>query len=247
VSSAWREATLERIAPLTPRISSFYFRLPLPGHIAGQHVDVRLTAEDGYSAQRSYSVASRPGAALMELAIERLDDGEVSSFFHEAAQPGDAFELRGPLGGHFTWRGDDVRPLLLIAGGSGIAPLIAIARERAAKAPETKCLLVYSARSWEALAYRDELAQQGLTLALITTREKHPQAHDRRLDRALLAELLASWQHTPASSYVCGSTPFVEAVTAALLDLGVPAPTIRAERYGGADPSGRARADDVTP
>lgn len=247
MSAAWREATLERVEKLSPRISSFFLRAPLPGHVAGQHVDVQLTAPDGYSAQRSYSIASAPGAELMELAIERLDDGEVSSFFHEAAQPGDAIELRGPLGGHFVWRASDGGPLLLVAGGSGIAPLIAIARERALKAPDTKCLLIYSARSWEELAYREELLAQSLKLALITTREKHPEAHDRRLDRALLAELLASWQQTPTTSYVCGSTPFVEAVTSALVDLGLPAASIRAERYGRAGPSGRASEKQLTP
>ena len=236
---AWRESILERIEPLTPRISSFLLRSPLPVQVAGQHVDVRLTAPDGYSAQRSYSIASRPAAPLLELAIERLDDGEVSAFFHEVARPGDVIELRGPLGGHFVWRGDDRRPLLLVAGGSGIAPLIAIARERAAIAPETECLLVYSAQRWDDLAYRDELLRAAedarFRLVLATTREAKRRSgdYDRRLDRALLGELLATWPMLPANSYVCGSTPFVEAVTGALVELGLPPDGIRAERYGG--------------
>ena len=234
--SAFAEATLERIEQLTPLISSFFLRTPLPDHIAGQHVDVRLTAPDGYSAQRSYSIASAPGAPLLELAIERLDGGEVSAFFHAAAQVGDAIELRGPLGGHFIWRASDGGPLLLVAGGSGIAPLIAIARERLVKAPDTPCLLVYSAQTWDDLAYRDELLESGAQVRLITTREPRRRAsdYDRRIDRDLLDEVLASWRSTPARSYVCGSTPFVEAVTSALVELGLPSASLRAERYGGA-------------
>jgi ferredoxin-NADP reductase len=233
---SFRESILERIEPLTPRISSFFFRTPLAPHLAGQHVDVQLTAPDGYTAQRSYSIASAPGSALLELAVERIDDGEVSSFFHEAAQVGDAIELRGPLGGHFIWRGEDTKPLLLIAGGSGIAPLIAIARHRARIAGATPCLLVYSAQTWNDLAYRDELLASNATVRLVTTRgpKQRDGDYERRLDRALLAELLASWQQTPASSYVCGSTPFVETVTRALVELGVPPGSVRAERYGGA-------------
>jgi ferredoxin-NADP reductase len=232
---SFRQAVLERIEPLTPRISSFFFRAPLAPHLAGQHVDVQLTAPDGYTAQRSYSIASAPSAPLLELAIERLDDGEVSSFFHEAAQVGDTLELRGPLGGHFVWRGEDARPLLLIAGGSGIAPLIAIARHRARTAPATPCLLVYSAQTWDDLAYRDELLASNATVRLVTTRGPKQRDTDyaRRLDRALLAEVLAAWRQTPGSSYVCGSTPFVEAVTSALVELGIPPASVRAERYGG--------------
>jgi ferredoxin-NADP reductase len=232
---SFQQAVLERIAPLTPRISSFFFRAPLAPQLAGQHVDVQLTAPDGYTAQRSYSIASAPGAALLELAIERLDDGEVSSFFHEAAQVGDNIELRGPLGGHFVWRGD-AKPLLLVAGGSGIAPLIAIARHRAQATPATPCLLLYSAQTWDDLAYRDELLASNASVRLITTRglKRRESDYERRIDRALLAEVLASWPHTPANSYVCGSTPFVETVTSALVELGLAPGSLRAERYGGA-------------
>ncbi|HEY6876549.1 MAG TPA: FAD-binding oxidoreductase [Polyangiales bacterium] len=236
---SFQEATLERVERLTPRISSFSFRSTLAAHLAGQHVDVLLTAPDGYTAQRSYSIASAPGSELLELAIERVNDGEVSSFFHEAAEVGDKIALRGPLGGHFVWRGDDVRPLLLVAGGSGIAPLTAIARHRARTAPGTPCLIVYSAQTWEDLAYRDELLASNATVRLITTRgEKHRDSdYERRIDRALLAEILDSWQQTPANSYVCGSTPFVENVTSALVELGLPPGSVRAERYGGVLPS----------
>jgi ferredoxin-NADP reductase len=238
--SAWREAVLERIEPLTPRISSFFLRIGLPAQRAGQHLDVQLSAPDGYTAQRSYSIASRPGAPLVELAIERLDDGEVSSFFHEVAQPGDTLDVRGPLGGHFVWSAADGGPLLLIAGGSGIAPLIAIARERCATDASTKCLLIYSARHWADLAYRDELLghaehDANFEVLFVTTREPRRRTSDleRRLDTGLLGELLRAFGEAPRHSYVCGSTPFVETVTSALVQLGVPAHDIRAERYGG--------------
>jgi ferredoxin-NADP reductase len=235
---SFQESILERIEQLTPRISSFYFRSPLAPHLAGQHVDVQLTAPDGYLAQRSYSIASAPGAPLLELAIERLDEGEVSSFFHSGVQVGDAIELRGPLGGHFVWR-ENPAPLLLVGGGSGIAPLIAIARHRVARSPRTPCLIVYSAQTWDDLAYRDELLASNATVRLVTTRgpKQRDSDYERRLDRALLAELLAHWQETPESSYVCGSTPFVETVTRALVELGLPPGSVRAERYGGVIPS----------
>ncbi len=232
----FQEGIIERIEALTPRIRSFFFRAPLGPHRAGQHVDVQLSAPDGYTAQRSYSIASAPGSALLELAIEKLDDGEVSSFFHETAQVGDSIELRGPLGGHFVWHGDEPAPLLLIAGGSGIAPLIAIERHRARSVPALKCLVVYSAQTWSDLAYRDELLASNATSRFITTRgpKQRAQDYERRLDRALLAEILSAWQHTPGSTYVCGSTPFVETVTSALVELGLPPGSVRAERYGGA-------------
>jgi ferredoxin-NADP reductase len=121
-SAHWLEARIERIEAVTPRMRSFFFASPMAAHLAGQHVDVRLTADDGYEAQRSYSIASAPGSAQLELLIEKLDDGEVSPFFHEIARVGDTIELRGPIGGHFIWRVEDGGPLALVAGGSGIAP-----------------------------------------------------------------------------------------------------------------------------
>src|SRR5206468_10076052 len=149
----WHEAVIERIVHRTPRITSVFLRAPIGAHVAGQHVDVRLTAPDGYQAQRSYSIASAPGTEAIELAIERLEHGEVSPFFHEVARPGDTVEVRGPIGGHFVWRAEDGGPILLIAGGSGIVPLMAIARHRATAALETIALLVYSARTWEELVF----------------------------------------------------------------------------------------------
>lgn len=237
--SRWQQAVIERIERRTPRVVSVYLRTPLAPHIAGQHVDIRLTAADGYQARRSYSIASAPDAELVELAIERLDDGEVSPYFHEVAQAGDSVELRGPLGGHFIWRAQDGGPLLLVAGGSGVVPLMAMIRYRAIAAPDVPVLLVYSSRTWEEIVFRDELlaapAQQpDFDFVLTTTREPRRRAEDfdRRIDRALVSEILARWGHTPQHVYVCGSNAFVEAATRALVDKGLPPRRIRAERYG---------------
>ena len=238
--SAWREATIERIVVQTPRVKSFFLRAPIARHVAGQHIDVRLTAEDGYRAQRAYSIASAPGEAALELAIEELRDGEVSPYFHEVAQVGDRFEVRGPLGGHFVWRARDGGPLLLVGGGSGVAPLMAMVRDRARAAPGVPALLVYSSRTWEDVIFRDELlrahdARNGFDLVLTITRgpRGRPQDHERRLDASLLSDLIARWGHTPRHAYACGADAFVEAVTAALVRDGIPAAHVRAERYGG--------------
>jgi ferredoxin-NADP reductase len=239
--SRWREATIERIVPQTARVVSVFLRVPLARHVAGQHLDIRLTAPDGYQAQRSYSIASAPGNGLVELAIERLDNGEVSPYFHEIAQPGDTIEARGPIGGHFIWRAGDGGPILLIAGGSGVVPLASIVRDRAIAAPGVEALLAYSARRWEELIFRDELLAAGenapgLTVVVTTTREprRRPDDFERRLDRSLLRDILARWNRTPQQVYVCGANGFVEAVTRALVLEGLPPARIRAERYGGA-------------
>jgi ferredoxin-NADP reductase len=241
VRSRWLAATIERIERRTPRIVSLFFRVPLGPYVAGQHVDIRLTAPDGYQAQRSYSIASAPGSDLLELAIERLEEGEVSPYFHEVAAVGDTIEMRGPLGGHFVWRPADGGPLLLLGGGSGVVPLVAMARDRGTAAPDVPALLVASARIWDELLYRDELiaaalAQPQLTVTCTTTREppRRPQDYGRRLDRALLAEILARWGHAPRHVYVCGANAFVDAVADGLIAEGVPIPIIRTERYGGA-------------
>ncbi|HET7031831.1 MAG TPA: FAD-binding oxidoreductase [Casimicrobiaceae bacterium] len=240
----WQQATIERIVPQTPRVVSVFLRTAIGPHEAGQHLDVRLTAPDGYEAQRSYSIASAPGAPELELAIERLEEGEVSPYFHEIAQPGDTFEIRGPIGGHFIWRAEDGGPLLLIGGGSGVVPLMAIARHRERVAAKTPALLVYSARTWDEIIYRDELFDLEATdvnfrLVLTTTREARRRSHDydRRLDRTLLREIMADWGRVPRHAYACGSNTFVEAVTSALVADGVPASIIRAERYGGSEPA----------
>lgn len=237
----WRTATIARIDRPTPRIASVLLDVPLQNAVAGQHLDVRLTAPDGYQAQRSYSICTPPGVAPVELAVERLGDGEVSPFFHEVARTGDAIEVRGPLGGHFIWRTQDGGPLLLVGGGSGIAPLMAIARERSLKAPDVPALLVYSARTWEDMIFRDELAamqarEPAFTFVAVTTRGQPQRKTDfgRRIDAALLGEILSIWARTPLHAYVCGSNRFVESAASALVDRAVPAARIRTERYGGA-------------
>ena len=236
----WVSASIERVVHQTPRAVSVFVRAPLPEHVAGQHVDVRLTADDGYQAQRSYSIASAPGAAALELVIERLPDGEVSPYFHEAAQPGDTFDLRGPLGGHFVWRAADGGPLLLVGGGSGVVPLMSIAREHAARASTAPALLVYSARTWGDIIFRDELlaaraAGRTLEIMLATTREDPRPGVDLggRLDAATLGGVLARWGHAAQRAYVCGSNPFVEAIATALVEAGLAPARIRTERYGG--------------
>jgi ferredoxin-NADP reductase len=238
--SRWQEAVIERIVHQTPRITSVFLRVPLGPYVAGQHVDVRLSAPDGYQAQRSYSIASGPGADVIELAIERLEDGEVSPYFHEVAQPGDTIEIRGPIGGHFIWRAEDGGPVLLIGGGSGVVPLMAIVRDWSTPSPKTPLLLAYSARTWEELIFRDELLdidarEPGFTFIVATTRgpRHRPQDFDRRLDRSLVRDLLTRWAHAARDAYVCGSNVFVEAVTESLVQQGVPPARIRTERYGG--------------
>jgi ferredoxin-NADP reductase len=239
-TTQWTDARITRIERRTARLSSVFLEAALAQHVAGQHVDVRLTAPDGYQAQRSYSIASAPGARDLELAIERLDDGEVSPYFHEVAQPGDTIEVRGPFGGHFIWRPEDGGPVLLVAGGSGIAPLMAIARAWSIAAAATPLLLFYSARTWDDLVYRDELlamAARTAAFAFVAATTRGPrqraQDFDRRLDRPMLLEILGRWDAAPAHVYVCGSNAFVGTAADHLVGAGVPARIIRTERYGG--------------
>ncbi|MEP6730679.1 MAG: FAD-binding oxidoreductase [bacterium] len=236
----WQDAVVERVLHRTSRVASLFLNTTLGAHEAGQHLDVKLTAPDGYVAERSYSIASAPGDRSIELAVERLENGEVSPFLTDDVQPGDTLEVRGPIGGHFIWRAQDGGPLLLIGGGSGVAPLMAILRHRLAVAPDTTTLLAYSARTWEELIFRDELliaaaSDARLNLIVTTTREgRHrPGDYERRFDRESLREILRNWGAIPAHAYVCGSTPFVEAVASALVDNGIGSSVIRTERYGG--------------
>lgn len=239
-ASSWRPATIVRIAVQTARVRSYFLTVDLWEHAAGQHVDVRLSAPDGYQAQRSYSIASRPGMPELELIVERLDDGEVSPYFHEVARVGDAIEMRGPIGGHFVWRAGDGGPLLLIGGGSGMVPLLAMLRERAVRAPEVPVLFLYSVRTLADVIGRDELLlaearDPRSTLVLATTRGRaeRPQDRAQRLDRAALEEIIGRWGHAPRHAYICGSNAFVGAMAGALVATGVAPGIVRTERYGG--------------
>lgn len=238
----WQQAEIACIAPLTRRIMSFTFRLPEPfAFRAGQHVDVRLTAPDGYRVERSYSIASAPEMqSQIELVIERLEHGEVSPFFHEIAEVGDDIEIRGPIGGHFVWGPEDGGPVLLIGGGSGVVPLVSMLRHRAARGSEVPALLLFSARTWDDIIFRDELLaldgrRDGFELALTLTRESPRRTHDfdRRVDTEMLAEVLARLPGPPRHVFVCGTNAFVEAGAQSAIKAGVPAGIIRTERYGG--------------
>jgi ferredoxin-NADP reductase len=227
----------------TPRVKSIVLVVPdWPGHRAGQHVDVRLTAEDGYQAQRSYSIASAPEDEQVVLTVERLEDGEVSTYLVDELVPGDSVELRGPVGGYFVWEQSLGGPLFLVAGGSGIVPLRAMLRHRAAVRSSVPARLLYSSRSPEDVIYRDDLdrlaADGEVDVALTLTREwpEGWSGHRGRVDSALLEEV--AW--TPAEralTYVCGPTGFVETVANALVELGHDPARIRTERFG---PTGRA-------
>ncbi|RWB57707.1 ferredoxin reductase [Mesorhizobium sp.] len=239
--SPWQTATISRIEKRTPRVTSFWFQPSRPfTHLAGQHVDVRLTAPEGYQARRSYSIASAPEAgAGIELAIERLDDGEVSPFFHDVAAVGDEIELRGPLGGHFIWEASDGGPVLLVGGGSGVVPLMAMVRHRASQKSAAPIALVFSARVWDEVVFRDELIRlddrrDGFDLVLTLTREqaRRPADYSRRVDAKMMAQAMERLPKAPRLAYVCGSNAFVSAAAEALIDAGVPAGIIRTERYG---------------
>jgi ferredoxin-NADP reductase len=207
------------------------------GHRAGQHVDVRLTAEDGYQAQRSYSIASAPGDGLA-LTVERLEDGEVSPYLVDEAREGDRVEVRGPIGGYFVWDEDDPAPVLLIAGGSGVVPLMAMARHRARAGGTVPMRLVYSSRTLDDVIYRgelDELAARGDGFDVVhtLTREQPPgwTGYARRIDRKLLGEVAFPANEQP-KVFVCGSTRFVDAAADGLVELGYDAQWIRTERFG---------------
>ncbi len=204
------------------------------GHRAGQHVDVRLTAADGYQAERTYSIASAPEDDVVELTVERVDDGEVSPYLVDELRPGDLFEVRGPIGGHFTWSADEGGPLLLIAGGAGLVPLMSMLRHRAARASAAQVHVLVSARSADDVLYRDELIEleprEGLHVAYTYTRAAPPgwTGWSRRVDPAMVAEVSPG---ADARCFACGPTPFVERVTE-LLVAGHDSRKIHAERFG---------------
>jgi ferredoxin-NADP reductase len=238
----WRVATVSDIRDESRSARTLVLDVPQwAGHRAGQHVDVRLVAEDGYQAQRSYSIASPPEQRSIELTVERINNAEVSPYLCDTLAAGDGLEVRGPIGGYFVWDFSLGGPLLLVAGGSGIVPLMSMLRHHAlADAPTRARIpvkLLYSARTWNDIIYREELQsldeRPELDVRFTLTRDVPPgwTGYSRRIDRALLEA--ASW---PASekplAFVCGPTPLVESVSAMLVDLGHDPARVRTERFG---------------
>jgi ferredoxin-NADP reductase len=235
----WQLGEVRAIVVETPRVKSLLLHVPAwQGHLPGQHVDIRLTAEDGYQAQRSYSIASPPEDELLTLTVERLDNGEVSPYLVDDVRVGDQFELRGPIGGYFVWTVATRGPLCLIAGGSGIAPLAAMLRHRARRKVRAPALLLYSSRSLEEVIYREELdtmarGDPNLRLVNTLTREQPDgwTGYRRRIDKAMLAEASFAPEQNP-KIFICGPTPLVEDASRFLVELGHPFPSIKTERFG---------------
>jgi ferredoxin-NADP reductase len=233
----WQLAEVVDVLTETPRVKTIAFDVAdWAGHRAGQHVDVRLTDEDGYQAERSYSIASAPNGTRLDLTVVRIADGEVSPYLADELRPGDRIELRGPVGGYFVWEPPQGGPLLLVAGGSGIAPLMAMIRLRAAAGSDVDTRLLFSSRGWDDIIYRDELERlngNGLTVVHTLTSSQPPgwTGYARLVDAAMLAEVGPSPAERPRV-YVCGPTPFAQAVTEALVHLGHDPQGIKTERFG---------------
>lgn len=223
----WQLATVASVKQETPRVKSFRLRVPMwMPHLPGQHYDVRLTAPDGYRAQRSYSVASSPlDVGEVELTIDRLDDGEVSPYFHEVLEEGDEVEVRGPFASYFVWRGE--QPVTLVGGGSGVVPLMCMLRHRRKTMPELPMRLVYSVRNAEDVIYADELGEE--TVLTYTREPPHGwPGHTGRID----AELIANEAFGAGPAFVCGTNGFVESAVELLLASGMEPGAIRTERFG---------------
>jgi ferredoxin-NADP reductase len=235
----WTLGEVVELIDETPRVRSIVLEVPeWPGHRAGQHVDVRLTAEDGYQAQRSYSIASAPEDGRLAITVERLPDGEVSDYLVGELRRGDMLELRGPIGGYFVWEAVSDGPLLLVSGGSGIVPLMSMLRHREAVDATTPTKLVSSSRSWDEVIYRDELERltagsNGPEVIHTLTRSQPPgwTGYARRVDGAMLAEVAWTSSSMPMT-FVCGPTSFVESVAGGLVLLGYPSNTVKTERFG---------------
>jgi ferredoxin-NADP reductase len=231
----WQVATVDEVVEETPRVRTIVLAVPdWPGHRAGQHLDVRLTAEDGYRAEREYSIASAPGEPVA-ITVERLEDGEVSPYLCDELRPGDGLELRGPIGGYFVWDAEDRGPLLLVAGGSGVVPLRAMIRHRQRSGGKEPVRLLYSSRTLEDVIYRAELDQLGDDIEVVHTLTREQPTgwtgYARRVDAALLGEV--AWPADDgARAFVCGPTSFVEAVADGLVQLGYPAGRVKTERFG---------------
>jgi ferredoxin-NADP reductase len=236
----WRLGRLTRRIDETARAKTLVLEVPdWPGHRAGQHVDVRLTAPDGYQAERSYSIASAPeDGDQVALTVERIENGEVSPYLVDELTEGDQLELRGPIGGYFVWSTASGGPLLLVAGGSGICPLMAMLRHRAARASHVPTRLLCSSRSLEDVIYNKELDQlasraDGLEVFYALTRSRPPDwsGYSRRIDRDMLGEVAFTTEQHPLCM-VCGPTPLVEAVATTLVELGHPPDRVKTERFG---------------
>ena len=237
---SWRIATVTAIREETPTVRSFTLDVPdWPGHRPGQHVDLRLTAEDGYSVERSYSIASEPERGTeVEITVERIPDGEVSPFLHDVVVAGDRLELRGPIGGYFVWDATMSGVIGLAAGGSGVVPLMAMLRHRARAVVRDAARLLFSARRLDEVIYRAELdrlaaADDGFDLVLTLTREQPDgwTGYARRIDAPMIAEVIGRLG-PDVHAFVCGPTALVETAAAALVELGIPAGRIRTERFG---------------
>lgn len=240
----WQIASVKDIKPETAHVKSFTLTLPMwMRHRAGQHYDIRLTADDGYQAQRSYSIASEPERqGEVDITVERISDGEVSTYLHEVLIPGDRIEVRGPIGGYFVWEASMEEPLLLIAGGSGVVPLMSMIRHRAAAGAKNPTSLLYSSRTFEDVIYFQELeklrsANHDLQVFHTLTRSQpsHWKGYSRRIDQHMLKEVAEPLGRS-VQVYVCGPTVLVETVANTLVKIGVNANQIRTERFG---PTGR--------
>jgi ferredoxin-NADP reductase len=236
---SWRLAEVVEVVFETPRTKSLVLEVPgWEGHKAGQHVDVRLTAEDGYQAQRSYSIASAPEDGRLTLTVDLIEDGEVSPYLTDVLMRRDKLELRGPIGGYFAWEAKDGGPLFLVGGGSGVVPLMAMIRHRAAVSSDVPTRLLYSSRSYEEIIYREELeklvARDGSLEVIHTLTRSEPEGwsgYDRRIDAEMLREVAWAPGENPLA-FVCGPTLLVEAVAEALVGLGHGPARVKTERFG---------------
>jgi ferredoxin-NADP reductase len=236
---SWQLGDVVELVQETPKVASLFLEMPSwTGHRAGQHVDVRLTAEDGYEAQRSYSIASAPEDRRLAITVERLEDGEVSPYLVGELRVGDKLELRGPIGGFFVWEASDGPPVLLIGGGSGAVPLMSMIRRRKAIGSRTPMRLLYSSRTFEDVIYREELerlvaAGDGLSVHHTLTRSQPPgwTGYARRLDRQMIDEVAWPRSESPAV-FICGPTAFVEAAAQLLVEAGYDPRSIKTERFG---------------
>jgi ferredoxin-NADP reductase len=231
----WASATVAAVEEETPRARTLALDVPdWAGHRAGQHVDIRLTAEDGYRAERAYSIASAPGEPPA-ITVELLEDGEVSPYLVEVVREGDEFEVRGPIGGYFVWGPENGGPLLLVAGGSGVVPLRAMLRHRRLTGSDVPARLLYSSRTLDDVIYRDELRtdDSGLEVVVTLTRDRPPDWEGRtgRVNAELLADVAWPAGDEPLA-FVCGPTSFVEAVAAGLVELGYDPAQVKTERFG---------------